>query len=95
MAGNDKWEDDGHTIADMSGVGRQELGSLFTFGRRTKKEKPEPEVEEKAQDQPQWELTPQERRIYVLGAIGAALLIAFAFIGGLGAAIWLMLKLWT
>ena len=33
--------------------------------------------------------------MYVLGALKAALLIALAFIVGLGAAVWLMLLAWT
>lgn len=41
------------------------------------------------------EFTPKERRMYVLGALKAALLIALAFIIGLGAAVWLMIQAWT
>ena len=41
------------------------------------------------------EFTPKERRMYALGALKAALLIAFAFIAGLGAAVWLMIQIWT
>ena len=43
----------------------------------------------------EFEFTPRERRMYVLGALKAALLIALAFIAGLGAAVWLMIQIWT
>ena len=33
--------------------------------------------------------------MYMLGALKAALLIALAFIVGLGAAVWIMIQVWT
>jgi hypothetical protein len=84
-------DDDGRSLADMSGV---EGPSLFLPRRRKKPTEPQPEA---SNDRP-WEetgLTRQQRRWYVLGALKASLLIALAFIVGLGAVILLMLMFWT
>ena len=80
-------DDDGRVIADMSGLDRP---SMFVPRARKKDERP-PEDD----DRP-WEsmLTPEERRITILAALKAALLIALAFILGLGAVILLMVLLW-
>ncbi len=87
-------DDDGRTIADMSGVSRPQL---FT-ARRDKSEAARPAVpEEDAGDRP-WEdksLSKQERWWFIFGALKAALLIALAFIAGLGLVIWLILALYT
>lgn len=104
MAPRKDWDDDdGRTIADMSGVGRPR----FLVPRAMRNESSSRQnmdslqreaVEQKIKERP-WdnesEFTPQERRMYVLGALKAALLIALAFIAGLGAAVWLMIQLWT
>ena len=76
-------DDDGHTIADMSGIQRSPLflPRLPKRDRSTPPAQPEPE-----RDRP-WEtseLSPEERRWYILGALKASMLIALAFIGGLG-----------
>ncbi len=44
---------------------------------------------------PNTELTPKERRWVILGALSSALLIALAFIVGLGIIIALMVIFWT
>lgn len=107
-------EDDGRTIADMSGVERP---GLFRPGRpddafRQNGSSPGRSSQERSvqsgflrsgspeerTDRP-WEqpdvLTPQERRMYALGALKAALFIGLAFIVGLGAVILVMLLIWT
>lgn len=89
-------DDDGRTIADMSEVGRP---NLLGFRRLPGGEKAPAREEppEKREERP-WEdssINRDERRMYVLGALKAALLIALAFIVGLGLVIALMLLIWT
>lgn len=81
-------DDDGRTIADMSGI---DGGFSNSFG---KKKKP---VNEPKKENPQSEpiMTKKETMWYVFGALKAALLIAGAFILGLGLLIWLMLAVWN
>lgn len=86
-------DDDGRTIADMSGVSRPQL---FTV-RRIEDEESKPGVPEEADDRP-WEdksLSKKERSWFILGALKAALLIGLAFVAGLGLVIWLILALYT
>ncbi|MBQ6602725.1 MAG: hypothetical protein IJH99_04945 [Eubacterium sp.] len=73
-------DDDGRTIADMSFLDGQYR--LF----RRKKRKPE----EDTSDNPQPAMSGEERRMYVKGAMSAALLIGLIFIGGLALAIFLI-----
>lgn len=72
-------DDDGRTIADMSGVTRPNLWS-FRFPQSTPSKKEEPE--EERPDRP-WDTSDQlsrsERRKYILGALGAAFLVALPF----------------
>ena len=80
-------DDDGRTIADMSGIGAPSpiFGGI--------KENPR---QEETDDPPQsLNMTRQERGAFILGAMGAGLLIALAFILGLGLAILLMILLWS
>ena len=100
MARKKEWDDDdGRTIASMSDVGRQ---NLFIPRKPIREERrqnvPEAEHEQSKKDRP-WEqseqFTRQERKWYALGALKAALLIAMAFIVGLGLAILIMLLLWS
>lgn len=98
MAPRREWEDDdGRIIADMSGVERPRF--LMPRITKNKSVSSQRESEEQNVKERSWEneseFTPQERRMYVLGALKAALLIALAFIVGLGAAVWLMLMAWT
>lgn len=104
MAQRKKWDDDdGRTIADMSGVGRHRFFVPRTRDRKSSIEQRlntlQPEAKEQASNERYWEneseFTPKERWMYALGALKAALLIAFAFIAGLGAAVWLMIQIWT
>ena len=86
MSRKDDWEDDGRTIADMSGITRPPL--LVPRIRRNKDRSPEP-------SRPETRLDRKERGYAALGATMAALLIAMVFMAGLGIAIFLMLKIWT
>lgn len=81
-------DDDGRTIADMSGIGRQPmfLPHLPENGRRTAAHSA-PRYPEETENARPWEdtgLSKEERMWFVFGAVKAALLIALAFIGGLG-----------
>ena len=81
-------DDDGRTIADMSGV---DGGFSNPFGKK-KKTVNEPDQKQNPHNEPI--MTKKETMWYVFGALKAALLIAGAFIIGLGLLIWLMLTVW-
>ena len=86
-------EDDGRTIADMSGIERPAAFLPRFSGHkkgRERGEEPEP-----ASGQQEEQLSPEARRLYIFAALKAALLIAGVFIAGLGLVIWLMLALWA
>lgn len=80
-------DDDGRTIADMSGLTGN---SLHWFGAipREKKERP-------ARPEQKGQLSRSERFYAVAGALRAGLLIALVYIAAFGAVIWLLLKLWN
>lgn len=82
-------DDDGRTIADMSDISRP---STFVPHR----EKPQSQEKEDSfpfekHEEP---FTREERRMYVLAALKASLLIAAAFIAGLGVVVLLMVLAW-
>lgn len=94
-------DDDGRIIADMSQIhptpmfvpGRPDEAS--GAGERGKNRASSSDEQERAARP--WEdtsLTAKERLMYVLGAMKATLLIAFAYLAGLAAVIWLLLTLW-
>ena len=93
MRGRSTYEDDGHVIADMSGIERQRLFIPQIIGSR---KRCSPATPSAGEDDRPWEstLTPEERRITIMAAVKAALLIALVFIVGLGAAIELMVLIW-
>ena len=85
-------DDDGRTIADMSGVGAPSP----VFGGYSERKARHEEVEKPHNSEmPPFDMTRQERKMYIFGALGAALLIAGAFIAGLGLAILLMVLAWS
>ena len=85
MRGKEPWEDDGRTIADMSGITRPPL-LIPRIKRNTDEAKPTVS---------QSPFEKKERFYAVLGAVGAALLVAMIFMAGIGLAIFLMLQIWT
>ncbi|MCH5191549.1 MAG: hypothetical protein J1F23_05225 [Oscillospiraceae bacterium] len=109
MSRKREWDDDdGRTIASMSGVGRQNLfiprknphderelthPDTVNIGENFASEEETPE-----NDRP-WDesgrFSKQESRWYALGALRAALLIGLAFIVGLGLTILLMILFWS
>lgn len=85
-------DDDGRTIADMSGVSRPSLMGHMPSRSRTRK--PADEAFSTRSSLPQEDMSPGARMWYMLGALKAALLIALAFIVGLGLLVLLMLLIW-
>lgn len=81
------FEDDGHTIADMS-----EVDGLFGRPPR-RRDARQPQTDEEGRFIPPF--TPKERRAYVLMAVGTALAIGLVFLGGLALVILLMLGIWS
>ena len=102
---DDRFEDDGRTVADMSGIERP---SIFGLRRRIKEEKkaempsepetPEANEEQKVQAAPMPEIkdvmSPKDRRAYVAGAMGAAMLIGGIFIAAAAIFIIVLLLVW-
>ena len=89
MSGKKSFEDDGHAVADMSDFARP---TPFGFRSASKERRREERESAEKSDRP-WEdsgMDRAERRRYVWGAISAALLVAAAFIVGLGAVILLL-----
>ena len=90
MKKNRRWDDDGSTVADMSGVRRS---GLFTFRRADQDPAARPSDDgDGSQEQP--EMPTDERRSYVAGALGAALLIAGVFIAAGAVLIALLTTVW-
>lgn len=95
------FEDDGRTIADMSGLSGKDPDRLgpgkAPKGLAARSEGETGHTPGGWQDTP-WENTPREdipfswkERFHYMGAaLGAALLIALAFLGGLALVIWLV-----
>lgn len=84
----DDFEDDGRTIADMSGLERPPLLPKRPRSFQGKKEKTQNEKKKNP-----WEDSPftwGERLRYMGVALGAALSIAFVLLGGLAVIIWLI-----
>ena len=80
-------DDDGRTIADMSDV----TGPSMFLPRRSGHKTP---VEQNgtAGSEPEWES--RDRRLYIFGALRAALLIALVYAVGFGLIIGLLILIW-
>ena len=89
-------DDDGRTVADMSGLEPQPMLIPRTHKRRNRADFREPDTPE-ANDRP-WdtsgELNREERNAAVRGALTAGLLIALAFLAGGALLILAMQALW-
>lgn len=84
MSGKRKeWEDDGRTVADMSGLDRPTLFGHKEGGSRKKQQ-------EASDGDYVTPLSRGDRWAFLLGTMKASLLIALAFLGGLGLCIWLL-----
>lgn len=89
MSRRNDFEDDGRTIADMSGI--ESPARLFRRRPRSSQAEKAYDAQEEGVERP-WEnasFTRKERLIYVGMAIGAALGIAFVLLAGLAFVIWL------
>ena len=84
MRRREPFEDDGRTIADMSGIAPQPT----IVPRRKPRKEPEANSGEGL------ELTRKEKRWAVLGAMKAVLLIAGAYLLGLGILLGLLFLIW-
>ena len=85
-------DDDGRVVADMSGLERQPI--LLPRLPKRKKENAAATPEDAGAQQPELQLTAEERRSYMAGAVGAGLLIAGIFIAAAAIIITLLLLLW-
>lgn len=83
MRKREAFEDDGRTIADMSGIAPQRA----LLPRRKPRKEPETSGEG-------LELTRKEKRWAVLGAMKAVLLIAGAYLLGLGILLGVLFLIW-
>ena len=93
-------EDDGRTIADMSGIGRPGVfgwpagGDMPSAGGVPGMSEDGASGRGHAAQKYEQPLTKKERLLCALGALKAALLIGLAYIVGLGLVIALLLFLW-
>ncbi len=85
-------DDDGRVVADMSGLERQPM--VLPRLPKRKKENAAATPEDAGAQQPELQLTAEERRSYMAGAVGAGLLIAGIFIAAAAIIITLLLLLW-
>lgn len=89
MRKHDSFEDDGRTIADMSGIGP----APTLLPRRSKPAAaPEPANDRPWEQPGEW--TRKEKFWAVMGALKATLLIAGAYLAGLAVLLALLLWLW-
>ena len=89
-------DDDGRTIADMSGISRPGMlgfrkADRYSAGSQPRQMVPEQPGADEPWREPEPIMTPEERRWYILGAMKAGLLIGLAFIVGLGLVVLLFL----
>lgn len=90
-------DDDGRTIADMSGIEPQPMLVPRIRKRRDRADFVEPDSPSEVNDRP-WDTSGQfsrsERRAAIGGALTAALLIALVFLAGGALLIWAMTTFW-
>ena len=96
MKKRDEFEDDGRTIADMSGIVPQPT----LLPRRSKRQEPLQQSDGERQELRQHSggeqpaLTKQERHWAAVGAVRAVLVIAGVYLLGLGALLGILFLLW-
>ena len=90
MRRRDDFEDDGRTIADMSGIGP--APTLRPHRRKAGTLPPEPANDRSWEQAPDW--TSKEKFWAVLGAMKATLLIAGAYLAGLAVLLLILFLLW-
>ncbi|HHU84469.1 MAG TPA: hypothetical protein GXZ23_04790 [Clostridiales bacterium] len=90
-------DDDGRTIADMSSLDRPPM-FIPKFPKRDSSEKNHEITEGAETNERPWEnneMSREERKAYVFGALKATLIIAGVFLAGIAITIWIMLAFWT
>ncbi len=88
MSKKEKFEDDGRTVADMSGIERQPL----ILPRLPKKKN----AQDQNENETPWEengMNRGERRAFISGAMTAALLVGLVFAVAIGAVIFLITRM--
>ncbi len=90
MKKHEPFEDDGHTIADMSGIGHAPM--LRPHRRRAAGQTPELSNDRPWEQGPEW--TAKEKLWAVLGVLKATLLIAGVYLAGLGVLLAALFLLW-
>lgn len=90
MKKHEPFEDDGHTIADMSGIGHAPM--LRPHRRKAAAQTPELSNDRPWEQEPEW--TAKEKLWAVLGVLKATLLIAGAYLAGLGVLLAALFLLW-
>ena len=89
MRKRDDFEDDGRTIADMSGIGP---APTLRPHRRKAGQPPVPSNDRPWEQEPEW--TAKEKLWAVLGVLKATLLIAGVYLAGLGVLLAALFLLW-
>lgn len=90
MKKHEPFEDDGHTIADMSGIGHAPM--LRPHRRKAAAQNPELSNDRPWEQEPEW--TAKEKLWAVLGVLKATLLIAGVYLAGLGVLLAVLFLLW-
>lgn len=90
MRKRDDFEDDGRTIADMSGIGPAPM--LRPHRRKAAAQNPELSNDRPWEQEPEW--TAKEKLWAVLGVLKATLLIAGVYLAGLGVLLAALFLLW-
>ena len=100
MSKKDRFEDDGRTIADMSGIERQPLllPNLKGFKKRREEQKTDSQENDPSDNNfrkyygiPE---NKETRKAYLGGAIGATLLIALIYLGAFALLVVILLLIW-
>lgn len=89
MKKHEPFEDDGHTIADMNGIGP---APMLRPHRRKAAQPPVPSNDRPWEQEPEW--TAKEKFWAVLGAMKATLLIAGVYLAGLAVLLLILFLLW-
>ncbi len=90
MKKHEPFEDDGHTIADMSGIGHAPM--LRPHRRKAAAQTPELSNDRPWEQEAEW--TAKEKLWAVLGVLKATLLIAGVYLAGLGVLLAALFLLW-
>lgn len=90
MRKRDDFEDDGRTIADMSGIGP--APTLRPHRRKADASPPEPANDRPWEQAPDW--TPKEKFWAVMGVLKATLAIVGVYLVGLGVLLAVLFLLW-